>query len=479
MRDPHTSFWRRRSVGRVPEGGGIERDQEGAGRLARAAAAPYPLIASLAVAAVASCSAAGLLGCSDSMDGPLGEADEALANIQCDVAIIGGGPGGVHTAYKLTTQHLTSGTVCLFEKSDHLGGRVGNNNVVGQTAQPFVNNGVTVLNSGQTGTGGYRMYQNQYTYKLGQELSALGQPGQLTFITQNSFSKIAAVTNRGYNPKYTAPRYFTYANGSAKYFTPLYNAPINDNDMWKVLLCGPQVPVDQNHTPQYKQMNIPGLGSMTTAGYLQWVAANVISPKNGPQVAQYMLDVWRFRGDFDSPLDAVSYLEYNAKDYTGGTIYYPIPSYQPYFDIMEAQILANGGQIYKNEKVLSVSTQSSGPRYVLTTGKGNTVTANAVVFATPHSALQSADPYDPSGGMTGNVVSAIVSQLPYQYVQATNAITVTHQFGDGHTPGTGWWHGDITYPSTSALLGPQLSSTAAPIRRTTNNFPLFTDTGAS
>jgi cation diffusion facilitator CzcD-associated flavoprotein CzcO len=48
-------------------------------------------------------------------------------NPACDVAIIGGGPGGVHTAYKLTTQHLTPGPVCLFEMKDHLGGRVGDN----------------------------------------------------------------------------------------------------------------------------------------------------------------------------------------------------------------------------------------------------------------------------------------------------------------------------------------------------------------
>src|SRR5262249_24651303 len=80
----------------------------------------------------------------------LGAGTSGAANLSCDVAIVGGGPGGVHTAYKLTTGHLTAGPVCLFEKSDHLGGRVGNNNVVGQTSTPFVNGGVTGLNSAQT-----------------------------------------------------------------------------------------------------------------------------------------------------------------------------------------------------------------------------------------------------------------------------------------------------------------------------------------
>ncbi|MSP59488.1 MAG: FAD-dependent oxidoreductase [Myxococcales bacterium] len=117
-----------------------------------------------------------------------GSAESHAANVSCDVAIVGGGPGGVHTAYKLATQHLTAGPVCLFEKNDHLGGRIGDNFKVGFAGKPFVKNGVTVANSGQTGTGGYRMYFNQYTYKLGQELAALGQPGQLTFLSQTSFN---------------------------------------------------------------------------------------------------------------------------------------------------------------------------------------------------------------------------------------------------------------------------------------------------
>src|SRR5207247_509198 len=104
-----------------------------------------------------------------------------------------------------------------------------------------------------------------------------------------------------------------------------------------------------NHVPQYERMSIPGLGNMSSRDYLEWVAAHVISPTSGPQVADYMRDVWRFRGDFKGPVDAVSYLDYNARDFTGGTVYYPIPSFQPYFDIMQAQITANGGQISLNE----------------------------------------------------------------------------------------------------------------------------------
>src|SRR5688572_20590974 len=60
-----------------------------------------------------------------------GGSDAGLTPLDCEVAIVGGGPGGVHTAYKLTNPPtgttatgVTSGSgVCLFEKNDRLGGR--------------------------------------------------------------------------------------------------------------------------------------------------------------------------------------------------------------------------------------------------------------------------------------------------------------------------------------------------------------------
>lgn len=387
-------------------------------------------------------------------------ADAAANQLQCDVAIVGGGPGGVHTAYKLTTMHLTQGKVCLFEKSDHLGGRVGNNVKVGYSGAPFLNDGVPVVDSGQTGTGGYRMYNSQYTYALGQELAALGAPGQLSFIAQNSFSRLDGIANPGTNASYTNPTYFTYNNGDlATGFQPVYNSPMVDGDMWTTLLCGPQVPVDADGYPQYRQMNIPGLDQMSTMDYLQWVASNEISPQYGPDVAKYFVDVYRFRADFDSPNDAVGYLEFNAKDFEGGPVYYPVPSFQPYFDIMEQQILANGGLIFKNETVEQVDSDGAGG-YTLQTSVHDAVSANQVVLAVPVTALRH---------ITGDIIDRISSAPEYDAVQDVNAVTVTHQFGDGLTPDSGWWHRDITYPDNGNLLGPQLTGTDDPLRRTTNN----------
>ena len=49
-------------------------------------------------------------------------AERARRPLSCDVAIIGGGAGGLHTAFRLApTLH---GNVCVFEKEDRLGGRI-------------------------------------------------------------------------------------------------------------------------------------------------------------------------------------------------------------------------------------------------------------------------------------------------------------------------------------------------------------------
>ena len=51
------------------------------------------------------------------------EADAAEGEpLDCEVAIVGGGAGGLHTAFRLAPE-LKSG-VCLFEREATLGGRI-------------------------------------------------------------------------------------------------------------------------------------------------------------------------------------------------------------------------------------------------------------------------------------------------------------------------------------------------------------------
>ena len=62
--------------------------------------------------------------------GATSDAGTVTATLACDVAIVGGGPGGLHTAFRLTKPPGAGPTgvsgpdkVCLFEKNGYLGGR--------------------------------------------------------------------------------------------------------------------------------------------------------------------------------------------------------------------------------------------------------------------------------------------------------------------------------------------------------------------
>src|SRR6185295_15958984 len=126
-----------------------------------------------ALAVLASSFAAGIFACGDddvavtekdaggdaTVDTGGGDSggDAGLTPLDCEVAIVGAGPGGLHTAYKLTNPPsgttvtgLTAGSgVCVFEKNDRIGGRI-RDLQVGPNADDLY------------GTGGYRLYKGQY-----------------------------------------------------------------------------------------------------------------------------------------------------------------------------------------------------------------------------------------------------------------------------------------------------------------------------
>src|SRR4051794_35196609 len=60
------------------------------------------------------------VGCGDD-DGDTVDADNTPA-IECQVVVIGGGAGGLHTAFRLAPE--LGDKVCLFEKEAELGGRI-------------------------------------------------------------------------------------------------------------------------------------------------------------------------------------------------------------------------------------------------------------------------------------------------------------------------------------------------------------------
>lgn len=71
---------------------------------------------------------------------------QGLQSINCNILIVGGGIGGVHTAYQLAKRGKES--VCLFELENRLGGRIYVPNLMSNSPSvPIMPSGLTKLNT--------------------------------------------------------------------------------------------------------------------------------------------------------------------------------------------------------------------------------------------------------------------------------------------------------------------------------------------
>jgi phytoene dehydrogenase-like protein len=361
---------------------------------------------------------ASLTGCqSESVtDVNPGGTSEALA---CDVAIVGGGPGGVHTAFRLTNPpgmppEGVSGAdkVCLFEKNARLGGRI-EDVQFGPASTDLV------------GTGAYRLYDNQYTYALAVEL------GVVT-VEPFAFSNLRALQDPGGN----AGQFFGY-NGDA--FKAFYDQTSNDDDMWAELICGAQVTKDAEGHPDYA--SIAGIGTLNSYEYAEQVL--------GEMGARYLVDNSRFRADFSENVDAAGYMEFSATDYFGaGAVRYAVPGLSAIIDGMRKAIESAGGRIFLQDMVTSIAAVGDGT-YRLETSQ-HSVTARQIVIATEHGALQR---------IGGDITASITARPEYQSVQSAKSLTVTHRWDRP------WWRSDLRYPNPTSVVGEPLASDAPPILR--------------
>jgi hypothetical protein len=328
----------------------------------------------------------------------------AASKVDCDVAIIGGGPGGVHTAFRLV-QNPPAGVdktkVCLFEKKDKLGGRL-EDKPVG-------------LGGALTGTGAYRMYPSHYPYQLMQELGLasndIDDPDD-NIETQNPTALLLGINHS----PYTAGNLFGVGTS---FFTSTYGVSLADDfDAWQQLMCGPQVPRDGDKNPIYE--GITGIGNQSAKDY----AISVLG-QNG---FDYLADTYTFKSDFQAPyIDAVEYMEYNANDWAGAVpVVYAIPGFSVLINKMKSDILAGGGKIFLNSEVTTI-TSKDGNYNVIIKSQSKPVIAKNVIIATDLLSLKN---------MTGNIVTAITKQEPFIKAEAGGAyaVTITNQWT------TKWWN---------------------------------------
>ena len=335
-------------------------------------------------------------------------------NINCDVVIIGGGPGGVHTAFRLATESIPNNlginrnNVCLFEKNDYLGGRIED--------KPIGKHGELIA------TGAMRMPKEHYTYKLMQELN-LPTQDQLEPKTTVLGVKNGYVNN---NPTYTNDAStlnvaYGLVDGNGD------GLGLTDFEQVDKLACGAQVVKDTDGTPLYEQS--PALYGKSITEY-----GTDILGQNG---MDFLKDVSTFKADFlkadDGDFaDAVSYMEYIANDYTTGGYVYAQPGFSVLIKKMADKAENRGVNIYMKEAVKTVNSQNNNGsyKYKLLTSKNRVVNAKYVIIAINPGELSN------TNNIGGNIINQIRStpELKIATDGHGTATTVSNQWN------VEWWN---------------------------------------
>jgi hypothetical protein len=296
--------------------------------------------------------------------------------VSCDVAIVGGGAAGLHTAFRLGPQ--LHGNVCLFEKESQLGGRI--RDIAKDPGGPVY------------GTGALRVMETQdVVFALAAELGITLQAVPYQDDRINARGMFA-----GDSDTLRALAYPLSAGGEGALYDSLMSNPNRATDVTKY--------------PDYRS-------------YVR----NVV----GVESYQFLTDVFRFRGDFTYPLSAKGYLEFLDEDWNVCcTPSYPVGGMSEFIRRMEQKAVTDGVRIFKSQPALEISGgRARASKYVITT-PDYVATANRLVIAVDAAALQY---------IGGNVVEAILSQPQYKDLVPVKVAVVTQWWPDawweGAVPG--------------------------------------------
>lgn len=315
--------------------------------------------------------------------------DTASTQLDCEVAIVGGGAGGLHTAFRLAP--TLGSRVCLFEKDAVLGGRI--KDVPKDDANPA---------GPRFGAGAMRVMETQdVLFDLGTELG-------ITFeapATESDLIKarhVWATSKEDLLPAY--PRITPDNSGDTE--TALYD----------LLRMGP-MRANVTSYPDFRS-------------YIRNVA--------GEEQFAFLHDASRFRADFEAPLDARGYLDYLDEEWdVCCTPSYPVGGMSRFIVGMQERATAAGARIFVNEPVSSIARE--GAKYRLETS-GHTVLADKVVIAVPPTALE---------WFEGDIVEEIRAQPEFKAIIPIPVVTIAQWWPNrwwenladpmGTAPGNNLW----------------------------------------
>ncbi len=295
--------------------------------------------------------------------------------LNCEVAIVGGGAGGLHTAFRLGPK--LGSKVCLFEKENELGGRIYDLAYdEGNQEAPRIGVGARRIMETQT-----LLFNLAAELGLQLETPALGTD-LIQVRGQTSFSKDDFI------PLYPG--------------LPLKDNPDTDQETWLYdqLRFGPE---------REKIALYPDFRSYVSA---------VVTPAG----LDYLHDMTRFRADFEYPIDARSYMDYLDEEWDVCCVAsYPVGGMSAFIRGMEERARAAGVRIFKGEAISSI--HSRGKAYELKSANYK-VAANQLVIAVPPSAF----PY-----LRGDVPARIAKQKAFQDILGVKVATITQWWPHA------WW----------------------------------------
>lgn len=313
---------------------------------------------------------------------PKSNSDSRTA-LKCEIMVIGGGAGGLHTAFRLAADHGSQ--VCLFEKEDHLGGRILDVSMDGSQNGPFFGAGARRIMEGQ-----------QILFDLADELgmtyeSAAWQDDLISARGYTTFN--SDDINRAAFPRVDDELDSSPDDGSETE-TALYN----------LLRFGPE----RQHAAEY-------------ADFRSYVRTVV-----GPQGYHFLTDVFRFRADFEYPLDARGYLDYLDEEWdVCCTASYPVGGMSEYIRRMEAAAIVQQVRIFKSEPAISITKVSGG--YRVTTPNYSAM-GNNLVVAVDAEAFKH---------VSGDIAEAIKNQPQFQQLIGVKVVTVAQWWPNR------WWEGAL------------------------------------
>lgn len=296
------------------------------------------------------------------------DSDPGDGQLHCEVAVIGGGVGGLHTAFRLAPE-LGEG-VCLFEKEAELGGRIKDVSLGGDPDAPVV------------GVGARRVMEGQNVLlDLAAELEIELETPVVTADLINAREGFA------FSKEDLVSRYELTPDPSGDTETALYD----------LLRFSPE------------RENVDSYADFPS--YVKAVA--------GEEGYAFLRDMSRFRADFEYALDARGYLDWLDEEWdVCCTASYPVGGMSSFIRGMEAAARADGAQIFPLEPVSSIRREGEG--YAITTSTLE-VSADKVVIAVPPHALNYIE---------GDVVEEIRAQQIYQDIVGVKVVTITQWWSE-------------------------------------------------